>query len=93
MSKPNNLLTFVSKVSATSAAGKTGMDAWRQYLQADVGAPSGSLHDLEVRWLQKHGGTGSTIEDLWHSYLNGKAIPAGNLGNRKEQFFRTASAA
>ena len=49
---------------------------------ADATGQTGTLNELEILWL---GGTG-TLNERWHQYLDGLAIPPGPLGQRQYEW-------
>lgn len=71
-------------------AGKSSGDAWRAYLVYKT-ASSGSMSDLEKRWLRMNGGSGETLADLWSSFLNSKGYVSGTLRERRKSYLATAT--
>jgi hypothetical protein len=61
------------------------------YLFGQVGAPSGTLAELEYRWLASLTGkpSGLTLNEQWHFYLDLQGIPAGSLGQRQYAWLLT----
>jgi len=61
------------------------------YLFGEVGPPSGTLNELEYRWLASLTGKPSdlTLNEQWHFYLDLQGIPVGPLGQRQYAWLLT----
>jgi hypothetical protein len=80
-----DLISFLQRQDSTVLVGRTPLEAWRCYLIKVTGT-SGTLRELEDRFLNLKGGTGKTTSDLLHSYLNGKGFGSGSIKDKVKNY-------
>jgi hypothetical protein len=81
--KPQTLSDFVARVDSAIVS-SDGLEAWRKFLQKQT-RTTGTLVDLEKKFLSIYGATGGTLHDMWVSYLTAEGYPGTESGMR--QFF------
>ena len=83
------VVAFLQRIDATCLTGRTTLEAWKYYL-AKTTSSSGTLKELEQRWLNIKGGSGKTNSDLAHSYLNSKGT-SGTIADKLKKFAKEVS--
>lgn len=78
MRSPSKLRDFVERTDGQYVG-------WKQFLIKHLGIDGGT-NDLEKSWLRSKGGTGETMSDLWHNYLNSLGYAPGPLRQRVADF-------
>lgn len=76
----SDLVSFVNRNFVTPAALTKPLGMWKYFLVQQTGR-TGTLYDLESGWLRLNGAVGSTLRDLWSSFLiaNGYSGDEGGL--------------
>lgn len=92
------IVDFLSRNSLAAGNGRYGRDGWHNYLLSIVGAPDGTLIDLEKRWLRSRittlGGSQSNAEDhndLWDAYLTAKGYTTGTINDKFNTWISTGT--
>lgn len=88
---PSDIRSFLQRIDSTVLTGRSTNEAWAEFLKKNGGG-SGSIHDMEINWLNTRSATnsGKGRGDAIDNYCSGKGF-TGSKGDKIRQYLRTAS--